>query len=109
MLKRNQKIVYLIRRESTSHNVELFSNPEPMRMALVTMSDEEIVAIGGRLDKKYYKTVIRNQYAKSITKNDRFFIDVPVDYDPQGKKADYKVSSIRNQHETTTIMLESRL
>lgn len=109
MLKRNQKIVYLIKRISTNNNVELFDTPQQMRMALVSMSDEEIVAVGGRLDKKYYKTVIRNQYAKDITKNDRFFIDVPVDKDPQGKLADYKVSSIRNQHETTTIMLESRL
>lgn len=109
MLKRNQKQVYLIKRISTDKNVELFDTPKPMRMALVSMSDEEIVAVGGRLDKKYYKTIIRNEYAKEITKNDRLFIDVPVDNDPQGKKADYKVSSIRNQHETTTIMLESRL
>lgn len=76
----------------------------------MSMSDEEIVAVGGRLDKKYYKTIIRNQYAQHITKNDRVYVDVPVDKeDSQGKKADYKVSSIRNQHETTTIMLESRL
>ena len=111
MLQRNKTQVYLTKQNNIVDNVQTFATPILMFIPLVSMNDERVVAMSGRVDKHYYSSVVSKGNGSKFSKDDRLYIHstLPDPYDMYAETADYRVYSISPQHDSTTIVLESLL